>query len=206
MEKDIYVAGSKNHVFLNKLIDSPNIKVGDYTFYHDFVDPTRFESLNAGYFVKGEKVKLTIGKYCSLADGIQFISSLANHPIDGFSGYPFPWVLGEETGYEYVYPDKGDTLVGNDVWIGAKATILPGVTIGDGAVIGAGAMVTKDVPPYTVVGGNPARLIRVRFPDGVVDQLLQLRWWDWPVEMVIRHSRAIAHGDMDELVAAAKEL
>lgn len=187
---------SKKHVFLKNAVTHPNIVVGDYTYYHDFVEPLNFEKYNAAYFTSPFPVKLFIGKYCSIAHGALFISSVANHHMDGFSTFPFTAFWGEATGYKYYYPDKGDTIIGNDVWIGCEATIMPGVKIGDGAIIGARSVVTKDVDPYCIVAGNPAVQIRKRFSQEVIDALLNIQWWNWPNDVVVKNAQAIVKGNL----------
>lgn len=191
---------SKNHIFLKNAISNPNIIVGDYTFYHDFEDPFNFEKRNAGYFPSYVPIKLIIGRYCSIAHGVLFLSSIANHHMDGFSTYPFPALWGKEAGYEYYYPDKGDTSIGNNVWMGCEAIVMPGVTVGDGAIIGTRALVTKDVEPFSIVGGNPAKLIRKRFDQEVIDKLLEIKWWNWPDEMVKKNASKIVGSDINELM------
>ncbi len=191
---------SKNHVFLNSIITNPNINVGDYTFYHDLVDPLNFENYNAAYFPSAMSEQLTIGKYCSIAHGVLFMSSVVNHHMDG-STFPFAVLWGaEKTGYDYYFPQKGNTLIGNDVWIGCEAAIMPGVTIGDGAIIGARSVVTKDVEPYTIVAGNPAKKIRHRFDTETTQQLLTLKWWDWPNDIVIANASHIVKNNIEELL------
>ena len=192
---------SKNHVYLKNVITNPNISVGDFTFYHDFDDPLQFEQKNAGYIPPGTPEKLFIGKYCSIAHGAQFISNIANHHMDGFSTYPFAARWGKEAGYDYYYPKKGDIRIGNDVWIGSDAAILPGVTIGDGAIIGARSVVTKDVPAYTIVAGNPAKQIKQRFSPEIIENLLNIKWWDWPHEIIVKNAHAIVGQDIDKLIS-----
>ena len=203
----IYPSGdSKQHVFLKNVITNPNISVGDFTYFHDFNDPRNFEKYNAGYFPESMPVKLIIGKYCSIAHGALFLSSVVNHHMDGFSTYPFPVFWGEEAGYDYYYPEKGDTVIGHNVWIGCEAVIMPGVTIGDGAIIGTRAVVTKDVAPYSVVAGNPAREIRLRFPQEVIAALMKIKWWNWPHEEVLRNAATITGKDIKKLEAVARNL
>jgi virginiamycin A acetyltransferase len=198
---------SKNHVFLKNIITNPNIIVGDYTFYHDFADPHGFEKYNAAYFPSSMPEKLIIGKYCSIASGAQFISSVANHHMDGFSTYPFAVLWGAEaTGYEYYYPKKGDVIIGNDVWIGTEATILPGVTIGDGAIIGAKSIVTKNVAPYSIVAGNPATQIRLRFCQEIINTLLEIQWWNWPNDIIIKNASIIVGNDIEKLLVISASL
>ncbi|HEX8328859.1 MAG TPA: CatB-related O-acetyltransferase [Hymenobacter sp.] len=149
--------------------------------------------------------RLVIGKFCMIASGVEFVMNGANHLSDAVSAYPFAVFGGDwaEAMAGKAYPTKGDTRVGNDVWIGYRATIMPGVTIGDGAIIGACAVVTRDVPPYTIVGGNPARVIRPRFDAATTARLLALAWWHWPVEKITRHV-ALLTGDVDAFLAAAE--
>ena len=184
-EKEIYPrTGDKQTIYLKSVINNPNISVGDYTMYNDFVnDPTLFEKNNVLYHYPINHDKLIIGRFCSIACGAKFLFNSANHNMNSLSTYPFPlffeeWNLKKENVTES-WNNKGDIVVGNDVWIGYEAVIMAGVTIGDGAIIGTRAIVTKDVPPYTIVGGVPAKIIRKRFPDEVISKLLEIRWWDW---------------------------
>ena len=191
-------------VYLNRVITSPNIQVGDYTFYNDFVhDPTQFETNNVLYHYPVNKDRLLIGKFCSIACGAKFLFTSANHAQKSLSTYPFPiffeeWGLPKEQ-VTSAWDNKGDIVIGNDVWIGYEAVILSGVHIGDGAVIGARAVVTKDVAPYTVVGGVPAKKIKLRFDEETVRRLLALRWWDWPAEKIQRNLFAITQGNLELL-------
>lgn len=186
--------------FLKNLIQNPNIIVGDYTYYDDFEDVRNFEK-NVKYLFDFTGDKLLIGKFCMIASGVEFIMNGANHLSDAVSAYPFAIFGGSWShamdGKEY--PVKRDTVVGNDVWIGYKAAILPGVHIGDGAIIGAYSVVAKDVAPYAVVGGNPAREIRKRFSEEHVEKLLNLRWWDWPAEEISRQAPLLTGNDVDAL-------
>ncbi|MFK7972805.1 MAG: Vat family streptogramin A O-acetyltransferase [Bacteroidia bacterium] len=171
--------------FLKNIIKNPNIIVGDYTYYDDFEDVHNFEK-NVKYHFDFVGDKLIIGKFCMIASGVTFIMNGANHLTDALSTYPFA-IFGN--GWEQAmegksYPSKGDTIIGNDVWIGYNAVIMPGVNIGDGAIIATNATVVKDVPPYTIVGGNPAREIKQRFSQEKIDQLLELKWWDWDIEKI----------------------
>lgn len=154
--------------YLKHVITNPNITVGDFTMYNDFVnDPTLFEKNNVLYHYPINNDKLQIGKFCSIACGSKFLFNSANHTLSSLSTYPFPLFF-EEWGLEKkdvtnAWDNKGDIVIGNDVWIGYEAVVLAGVTIGDGAIIGTRAVVTKDVPPYTIVGGVPAKPIKKRF-------------------------------------------
>ncbi len=190
--------------FLRNLVKNPLIQVGEYTYYDDPAGPEHFER-NVLYHYPFIGDRLVIGRFCAIATGVKFIMNGANHPLDGFSTYPF-WIFGG--GWERFMPadhndaSRGDTVVGNDVWIGYEATLLPGVTIGDGAIIAAKAVVTRDVPPYAVVGGNPARVLRMRFDEDTVARLLALRWWDWDIARISRHIDKITAADLDALEAA----
>ena len=197
---------SKHHVFLKNAVTKANIEVGDYTYYHDFDDPTKFQERGGGYFPEGHDVHLKIGKYCSIAHGATFLSSVTNHHMDGFATYPFAVFWPEEAGYDYYYPQKGDTVIGNGVWIGAEAVIMPGVQIGDGAIVGTRSVVTKDVPPYSIVAGNPAKWVRNLQEDAVIARLLEMRWWDWPHHTILANSRALVKGDMEALEKAYLKL
>lgn len=173
--------------FLKNVIRNPNIIVGDFTYYDDFEDVANFER-NVKYHFDFIGDKLRIGKFCQIASGVTFIMNGANHLQDSISTFPFAIFGGDwEKAMEgKSYPTKGDTIVGNDVWIGFEATIMPGVKIGDGAIIGSKSVVTKDVEPYTVVWGNPAKPIRKRFSDTQIQKLLDLKWWDWPLEQITK--------------------
>jgi virginiamycin A acetyltransferase len=171
--------------YLKNIIKNPNILVGDYTYYDDFEDVHNFEK-NVKYHFDFVGDKLIIGKFCQIASGVTFIMNGANHLQDAVSTFPFA-IFGDDWADAMSgksYPSKGDTIIGNDVWIGFDSTIMPGVSIGDGAIIGSKSVVTRNVEPYTVVGGNPAWEIRKRFSDEKIEELLRLKWWNWPVEKV----------------------
>lgn len=191
-------------VYLNAVVENPNIVVGDYTIYNDFVDdPVLFEKNNVLYHYPVNRDRLVIGKFCSVACGAKFLFNSANHTLSSLSNYPFPifydeWSL-DKKDIRRAWDHKGDIVVGNDVWIGYEAVIMAGVHIGDGAVVAARAVVTKDVPPYTIVGGVPARAIRPRFDERTTERLQRLRWWDWPVEKIRRFLPAIVGGAVDDL-------
>ena len=191
--------GDRETVYLKNVVTDPGIQVGEFTMYNDFVhDPREFEKKNVLYHYPVNKEKLVIGKLCSIACGAKFLFNSANHTLSSFSTYPFPiffdeWGL-EKSDVAAAWDRKGDIMIGNDVWIGYEAVILAGVTIGDGAVIGARAVVTKDVPPYAIVGGVPARVIRSRFPEETVKALLRLKWWDWPAERIQEKLAEIREG------------
>lgn len=188
-------------IFLKNYIDHPHIQIGDYTYYNDFRLPVSdVRQLLVPYMHAGAPERLIMGKFVQIAHGVQIITSSANHQMDGFSTYPFG-VFGEpwSSGYTAEWPNKGDTLIGNDVWIGHQAIIMPAITIGDGAVIASGSVVTKDVAPYTIVGGNPAKKIRQRFDDHIISRLLDIKWWDWPIEKINRNLAVIVGADIKTL-------
>lgn len=184
--------GDKETVYLKPTITKPNIIVGDYTMYNDFVnDPTKFEMNNVLYHYPINNDKLIIGKYCSIACGAKFMFTSGNHNMTSLSTYPFP-IFYEEWGLSgaditEAWDNHGDIVIGNDVWIGYEAVIMQGVHVGDGAIIGTRAVVTKDVPPYTIVGGIPAKEIRKRFSEDIIAKLIKLKWWNWDDETVQKH-------------------
>lgn len=200
MQQKIYPrSNDKETVYLKNVITNPNIVVGDYTIYNDFFhSPLDFEKNNVLYQYPINKDKLVIGKFCSIACGAKFLFNSANHTLSSFSTYPFPiffedWNL-DIKNITKAWDNKGDILIGNDVWIGFEAVILAGVVIGDGAVIGTRAVVTKDVPPYTIVGGVPAKPIRKRFSEETINHLLNTQWWDWPQERIAQNIGPIQAG------------
>jgi len=177
--------------FLKNIITNPNIIVGDYTYYDE----------NVKYHFDFTGDKLIIGKFCMIASDVTFIMNGANHLSEAISAYPFA-IFGN--GWEHamegkVYPNKGNTVIGNDVWLGYKSCIMPGVTIGDGAIVAAKAVVTKDVAPYTIVGGNPAVEIRKRFSEEEIELLLQTEWWNWSIEKITKHSADLTAGNFNFL-------
>ena len=190
----------KTVAYLKNVITKPNIVVGDYTYYHDNNGADRFQDYNVIYHEEFVGDKLIIGKFCQIAMDVQFIMSASMHQMSGFSTYPFA-IFNENwaNSYPVNFPIPGDTLVGNDVWIGYKATILPGITIGDGAIIGSGSLVTKDVPPYTIIGGNPAKVIRHRFKEEIIKELQTIQWWNWPIETILQHLPEITGADIERL-------
>lgn len=191
-------------IYLNTVIKSPNIIVGDYTIYNDFVnDPTLFEKNNVLYHYPINKDRLIIGKFCSIACGSKFLFNSANHTLKSLANYTFPLFF-EEWGLDKkdvasAWDNKGDITIGNDVWIGYEAVIMSGVHIGDGAIIASRAVVTKDVPPYTIVGGTPAKEIRLRFDADTIAQLQELQWWNWPIEKIRSNLPLIMNGEIDKL-------
>lgn len=168
--------------FLKNFITRNNIEVGDFTYYDDPNGVHEFEDNNVLYHFDFLGDKLIIGKFCQIASGVKFIMNGANHGLDGFTTYPFR-VFGEPFDNAPLLSDnKGNTVIGNDVWIGYDVTIMPGIIVGDGVIIASKSVITKDVEPYSVVGGNPAKEIRKRFTETTVNILLQIKWWDWSVE------------------------
>lgn len=190
--------------FLKNIITRPNIIVGDYTYYDDLEDVHRFEQ-NVKYHFDFIGDRLIIGRFCMIASGTTFIMNGGNHLTQAVSAYPFA-IFGADWADAMdgrAYPYRGDTVIGNDVWIGHEATIMPGVTIGDGAIIGTKAVVTRDVPPYAIVAGNPAQVVKMRFEAAQIEQLLALQWWHWPIEKITRHVKALTQGDVAALLLDA---
>lgn len=191
----------KQIVFIKNVITRPNILVGDYTYYDDVDGAERFEEhVTHHYEFLGDR--LIIGKFCAIARGIEFVMNGANHRMGSVTTYPFN-IMGH--GWEQFAPAlcdlplKGDTVVGNDVWIGQNVTVMPGVNIGDGAIIAANSVVASDVPPYCVAGGDPCRVIRRRFDDELTEYLLALRWWDWDADKIFRNLDALCSGDLTKI-------
>lgn len=187
--------------FIKNVVTNPQIEIGDYTYYDDPEGADNFEK-NVLYLYPAIGDKLVIGKFCALARGVKFIMNGANHKMSGISTYPFQ-IFGN--GWEKVMPQledlplKGDTIVGHDVWIGYDAVVMPGVVIGHGSIVAAGSVVTRSVPAYSIVGGNPARIIRQRFSDKAIAALLDLAWWDWPPDKISAHLEHIVAADIDAL-------
>lgn len=191
----------RDTVYLKNVIDHPRMEIGDYSYYTHSGKPEDTASILAPFLGHGVRERLVIGKFVQIARGSYFITSSANHPMEGFTTYPFRIFKPETFGYKDL-PVK-DTVVGHDVWIGQNAAIMPGVHIGSGAIVAAASVVTREVPPYAVVGGNPAGIIRMRYGDDVIAQLLQLAWWDWSLEKIEANLEALTTGDMGRLRDAA---
>ena len=195
------MAGFPQVCFIGNTVNNPNIIIGDYTYYDDPEDSENFER-NVLYHYAFLGDKLIIGKFCAIARGAKFIMNGANHKMSGISTYPFQ-IFGN--GWEKVMPApgdlpyKGDTVIGNDVWIGYEAMIMPGVKIGNGAIVSSRSVVVSDVPAYSIVGGNPARVIRHRFEPETVAVLESIAWWDWPIEKITQHLELIVAGDVERL-------
>lgn len=196
------LAGIDTLCFLQPRLQHPQIEVGAYTYYADFQSVDRFvEQVRYLFDFTGDR--LVLGKFGMIAAGVEFLMNGGNHLVDAISAYPFAIFGGAwaEAMAGKSYPHRGDTVVGHDVWLGYRAAVLPGVTIGSGAIIGAFSVVTKDVPPYAIVAGNPARVIRYRFEPAVIDRLLALAWWDWPIEKITAHVQLLTGNDPEALLA-----
>ncbi len=187
--------------FIKNVITRPNIEVGDYTYYDDANGADKFEEhVTHHYEFLGDK--LIIGKFCQIASGIKIIMNGANHRMNSVTTYPFN-IMGN--GWEKVTPKltdlpfKGDTVIGNDVWIGQNVTILPGVHIGDGAIIGANSVVTKDIPAYHIAAGNPCKVIRKRFSEELINYLEEVKWWNWEEEKIFKNLEILCSSDLEKI-------
>ncbi len=200
------VQGHPRVGFLKALVDSPLVEIGDYTYYDDPDGPERFVERCVLYHYDFIGDRLVIGRYCAIATGVQFIMNGANHDLAGFSTYPFA-IFGK--GWEGAGipsgPHRGDTVIGNDVWIGREAVFMPGVRVGNGAIIASHAVVSADIPDYAIVAGNPARVVKMRHDHDTVERLLAIGWWNWPAEKVTRHLDAITGSDLAKLEQAFHE-
>ncbi|MZR15490.1 antibiotic acetyltransferase [Maritimibacter sp. DP07] len=195
-----------NTVWLGSVIDHPNIEVGDFTYYNDFEPVTDYAARIAPYLHPGAPERLIIGKFCQFANGTRFITSSADHPKRWFTSYPF--AVFDQALFPYFdeeFAKGADTVIGNDVWVGDGARIMPGVTLGDGVIVGAGAIVTRDVPSWSIVAGNPGRVVRRRFPDDVCDRLDRLAWWDRDLADIRALVPVLASADLAALDAALAE-
>lgn len=200
----------KTTCFIKNVVTAPNIFVGDYTYYDDANDPTAFERNNVLFNWPEFGDKLVIGKFCAIASGTKFIMGPANHRTSSVSTYPFAvfggaWAENIPPHLAQL-PRKGDIVIGNDVWIGRESVIMPGVTIGDGAIVAAYSVVTKDVAPYTIVGGNPAKFIRTRFDEELIGLLLRLRWWDFPPERLAEFLPVLCDSDLEAVAQRIKTI
>ncbi len=202
--------GAQHTVFIKNVISGPNIEAGDFSYYNDPVDAEHFQEKCVRYHFEFLGDRLVIGKFCAFATDVEFIMNGANHALDGFSTYPFHiFQSGWEEDFDpsiFLTASRGDTIIGHDVWLGTGATILPGVTIGTGAIVGAKAVVGSDLPPYAVAVGNPARVIRFRFPQPVIEELLKIAWWNWPAKVITQHLNAIRSADLDALRRAVETI
>lgn len=193
--------------FLKPLVgEAENVEIGDFTYYDDPAGPEHFLERCVLYHYPFVGDRLVIGRFCALAEGATFIMNGANHAMSGFSTFPFNiFGHGWEEGFDsatWASENRGDTVVGSDVWIGAQAMVMPGIKIGHGAIIATRSVVVSDVEPYTIVGGNPARPIRRRFDESTIARLLEIAWWDWPVDKISRNLDAIRGADLGKLEAA----
>lgn len=210
-ENLIYPRSDDPHtVYIKNVITRPEITAGEFSMYNDHAqDPRDFEKHNVLYQYPVNRDRLIIGKFCSIACGAKFLFNSANHALQSLSTYPFPIFFEEwqqmPENVTSAWDNKGDIVIGNDVWIGYEAVIMAGVHIGDGAIIAARAVVTKDVQPYTIVGGTPAKEIRKRFDAEVIQQLLMLKWWDWSNDKIRQCLPYIAEGNINELLTAKKD-
>jgi len=201
------VAGHPRVAFLNSICTRPTIEAGDYSYYDDPTGPERFEDENVLYHYEAIGDRLRIGRFCAIAAGATFIMNGANHRLDGISTFPFPIFGGAWAAQMPLLADtpaRGDTVVGHDVWLGWRSVVLPGVTIGNGAIVAACAVVTQDVPPYAVVAGNPARVVKRRFSPDDVARLERAAWWDWPVARLAENLDLVMRGDVDALIRASR--
>ncbi|TFL17374.1 CatB-related O-acetyltransferase [Jannaschia formosa] len=194
-------------VFLRPLAEGrPNVTVGAYAYYDDPQETRDFFDRNVLHHYDFVGDHLTIGPFCAIAHGVRIFMNGGTHAMDGFSTFPFNiFGGGWEEGFDpatWTAVQKGDTVIGPDVWIGDNATVMPGVAIGAGAIVAAMSVVTKDVPPYAIVAGNPARVVRTRFDAATVDRLLAIAWWDWDAAKITRNLNAIRGADLARLEAA----
>lgn len=193
----------KGTVFLNRVIDHPRMHIGDYTYASDFDPPDDWAARLAPYLFPFSQELLSIGKFCQIAHGVRFIGSSANHGTKGPSTFPFA-VFDPETmlGYQ---PDTRDMTIGNDVWLGFEAKVMPGANIGNGVIVGAGAVVRGSIPDYAIVTGNPARVVRMRYSAEEISDLLALAWWDWPPERIAMAKSALEAGSVNDLKVFAPQ-
>lgn len=194
--------------YIKNTVKNPNIIVGDYTYYFDATGNDNFED-HVTNFYSFSKDKLIIGKFCDIATGIEFVMNAANHRMNCVSTYPF-YIMGSGWGsaiapHESELPNKGDTVIGNDVWIGQNVTIMPGVHIGNGAIIGANAVVASDVPPYSIAVGNPARVIKKRFDDEMIDLLEEFKWWDKEIDEINDLIPLLSNSDLEYVKQKIRE-
>lgn len=207
---EIFPNEYKTSCFIKNVITAPNIIVGDYTYYDDSVAPTEFEKNNVLFNYPEFGDKLIIGKFCSIASGTKFIMGSANHRLGSVTTYPFNVFGGswQENTPDHMsqLPFKGDIVIGNDVWIGRESIIMPGVKIGAGAIIAAYSVVTKDVEPYSVVGGNPARFIKKRFNDELIELLLEFKWWDLSPEKLVAVLPLLCDFDLEKVTKKIEEM
>lgn len=194
--------------YIKNIVKSSNVIIGDYSYYYGEDENDDFNNhITHHYDFIGDK--LIIGKFCSIAKGVEFIMNGANHRMDCVSTYPF-YIMGSDWGsalkpHTDELPLKGDTIIGNDVWIGQNVTILPGVKIGDGAIIGANSIVSKDVPPYAVACGNPARIVKKRFDDETIELLEKVKWWDKDIDTINKLIPTLGDSDLNKVKEVLKK-
>ncbi len=190
-------------VFLKAVIDHPRWVIGDYSYASTFDPPEDWAERLAPHLYPFSPERLIIGRFCQIAHEAVFITASANHRYDGFSSFPFAVFGGGPVEGRPSMPDPGrDTVIGNDVWIGQRATLLPGAELGDGVIVGAGAVVGGRVPDYAIVSGNPAKIVRIRFDEATIARLKALAWWNWPIKHILAHEAAIVGADLNALEAA----
>ncbi len=188
--------------YIKNIVKNPNIIIGDYTYYDDVNSNGEDFEKHVTHFYPHLGDKLIIGKFCSIARGVEFVMNGANHPMDGVSAFPFGiFIDGQPTIPKEIVKNKGDTVIGNDVWIGQNATFMPGVKVGDGSIVGANAVVAKDIPPYAIAVGNPARVVKMRFDDATIQKLLKIKWWDLPVEVIEANFELLQDKNIERLIA-----
>lgn len=206
----VFPSPHKSICYIKNVVTAPNVLIGDYTYYDDPVDAQGFERNNILFNYPEFGDKLIIGKFCAIATGTQFIMGSANHRMNSITTYPFNIFGGEwaenTPAHLSELPFKGDTIVGNDVWLGRECLVMPGVKIGDGAIIAARSVVSKDVEPYTIVGGNPARVIRKRFDDEMIDLLQRLKWWDMNEDSLVEILPMLCNNDLDSVKKQIRKL
>ena len=195
------IPGYDKEIYVKPTIKNPQIIVGDFTYIAD----SDFES-HVTHLYEWNGDRLIIGKFCQIAAGVEFVMNGANHQMNAVSTFPFFTLEGWNASapQKSDMPLKGDTVIGNDVWIGQNATIMPGIHIGDGAIIGANSLVSKDVEPYTIVAGNPIRVIRKRFDDELIDLLERFKWWDKSIEEINNLIPILTNGDLEKVRAELK--
>lgn len=196
-------------VYIKNIVKNPNIIIGDYTYYFDNTGNDNFED-HVTNFYSFSKDKLIIGKFCDIATGIEFVMNAANHRMNCATTYPF-YIMGNGWGsaiapHESELPNKGDTVIGNDVWIGQNVTVMPGVHIGDGAIIGANAVVASNIPAYSIAVGNPARVVKKRFDDELINLLEELKWWDKDIEEINELIPLLSNSNLEFVKQSVKEI
>lgn len=188
--------------YIKNVVKNPNIIIGDYTYYDDVNSNGEDFEKHVTHFYPHLGDKLIIGKFCSIARGVEFVMNGANHPMDGVSAFPFGiFIDGQPAIPKEIVKNKGDTVIGNDVWIGQNATFMPGVKVGDGSIVGANAVVAKDIPPYAIAVGNPARVVKMRFDDATIQKLLKIKWWDLPVEVIEANFELLQDKNIERFIA-----